>query len=263
MLGLVPALVPGDGNCALHCEVAILKEADSMKHAKTTHDSLRAEMCSELLQNSNAYQGYHVGNTASYHRYVDRMKKTKTYVDHLGLQALAALYPNELGRIVILSIHTGKVVQHHFMDSSDPSMKEFRKDAIISRTAVEAATLAGVKFMKFKPGEGEKERGGHYDNLHVIPDHKDDDKSTPVINNESQQSPEFQGNVGNEQQVDGGSSDIIDINKSSESSESSESGGESGEEVHDGKSDHMHIQVKRGLFLISCHSFKIIFCIQL
>ena len=109
MLGLVPALVPGDGNCALHCEVAILKEADPMKHAKTTHDSLRAEMCSELLLNINAYQAYVVGTKATYQRYVDRMKKSKTYVDHLGLQALAKLYPNELGRIVILSIDTGKV----------------------------------------------------------------------------------------------------------------------------------------------------------
>ncbi len=144
MLGLVPALVPGDGNCALYCEVAILKEADSMKHAKTTHDSLRAEMCLELLENSNAYEPYHVGNKASYQRYVDRMKISKTYVDHLGLQALAAVYPNELGRIVILSIHTGKVVQHHFMDSSDPSMKEFSKDATLTLTL----TLKGLQQLK-------------------------------------------------------------------------------------------------------------------
>ena len=39
MLGLVPVFAPMDGNCYLHCAVLILKEADSMKHATTTHGS--------------------------------------------------------------------------------------------------------------------------------------------------------------------------------------------------------------------------------
>ena len=51
MLGLLLVSAPMDGNCYLHCAVCILKKADSKKHAKTTHDSLRAEMCTELLRN--------------------------------------------------------------------------------------------------------------------------------------------------------------------------------------------------------------------
>ncbi len=51
MLGLLLVSAPMDGNCYLHCAVCILKKADSKKHAATTHDSLRAEMCAELLLN--------------------------------------------------------------------------------------------------------------------------------------------------------------------------------------------------------------------
>ena len=163
-------------------------------------------------------------------------------------------------------IDTGKVVLHNFMDSDDPIMKEFRKDGIISRTVVETATLAGIKFIKFTPGYGKKELGGHYDNLHVLPDPKDDYKSTPVSNNESskgsvgneQQVENSESSVGNEQQMEGESSDISDI------SESSDESGEDCEKVDDGKSGDMHIEVKRGSFFISCRSFlHLIFCVQL
>ena len=51
MLGFLPVSAPMDGNCYLHCAVRILKKADSKKHAATTHDILRAEMCDELLRN--------------------------------------------------------------------------------------------------------------------------------------------------------------------------------------------------------------------
>ena len=51
MLGLLFVSAPMDGNCYLHCAVCILKKADSKKHAATTHDSLRAEMCAEFLRN--------------------------------------------------------------------------------------------------------------------------------------------------------------------------------------------------------------------
>ena len=51
MLGLLLVSAPMDGNCYLHCAVCILKKADSKKHAATTHDSLRADMCAELLRN--------------------------------------------------------------------------------------------------------------------------------------------------------------------------------------------------------------------
>ena len=51
MLGLLLVSAPMDGNCYLHCAVCILKKADSKKHAATTHDSLRAEMCAEFLRN--------------------------------------------------------------------------------------------------------------------------------------------------------------------------------------------------------------------
>ncbi len=51
MLGLLLVSAPMDGNCYLHCAVCILKKVDSKKHAATTHDSLRAEMCVELLRN--------------------------------------------------------------------------------------------------------------------------------------------------------------------------------------------------------------------
>ena len=114
------------------------------------------------------------------------MKRSKTFVDHLGIQALANVYP-ELGRIIFLSTNTGKVVLHHFMNSDDPSMKLITADDIISRAAVKAAILAGITFIKFIPGIGENELGGHFDNLDVLPDHKDDDKSMSVNNNESQQ----------------------------------------------------------------------------
>jgi hypothetical protein len=66
VLGLMVGPVPPDGNCALHCAVVILKEADALKHANTTHDSLRAEMCTVLLLKSDIYHPYHVGNKASY-----------------------------------------------------------------------------------------------------------------------------------------------------------------------------------------------------
>ncbi len=114
------------------------------------------------------------------------MKKSRTHVEHLGIQALANVYP-ELARIMFLSTDTGKVVLHHFMNSDDPSMKLITAENIISRAAVKAAMLAGVKFIKFTPGIGEKELGGHFDNLDALPDHKDDDKSISVNNNESQQ----------------------------------------------------------------------------
>ena len=52
MLGLLVVSAPMDGNCYLHCAVCILKKADSKKHAATTHESLRAEMCAELLRNT-------------------------------------------------------------------------------------------------------------------------------------------------------------------------------------------------------------------
>ena len=115
------------------------------------------------------------------------MKRSKTHVEHLGIQALANVYPTELGRIMFLSPNTGKVVLHYFMNSDDPSMKLITAEKIISRAAVKAAMLAGVKFIKFTPGIGEKELGGHFDNLDALPDHKDDDKSMSVNNNESQQ----------------------------------------------------------------------------
>ena len=108
------------------------------------------------------------------------MKRSKTFVDHLGIQALANVYP-ELGRIIFLSTNTGKVVLHYFMDSDDLSMKLITADDIISRAAVKAAMLAGVTFIKFIPGIGENELGGHFDNLDVLPDHKDDDKSSQSI----------------------------------------------------------------------------------
>ena len=116
------------------------------------------------------------------------MKQSRTHVEHLGIQALANVYP-ELGRIMFLSTDTGKVVLHYFMNSDDPSMKLITAKNIISRAAVKAAMLAGVTFIKFTPGIGEKELGGHFDNLDALPDHKDDDKSMcmSVNNNESQQ----------------------------------------------------------------------------
>ena len=114
------------------------------------------------------------------------MKQSRTHVEHLGIQALANVYP-EQGRIMFLSTDTGKVVLHYFMNSDDPSMKLITADDIISRAAVKAAMLAGVTFIKFIPGIGENELGGHFDNLDVLPDHKDDDKSMSVNNNESQQ----------------------------------------------------------------------------
>ena len=55
------------------------------------------------------------------------MKRSKTHVDNLGIQALANVYPNELGRIMFLSTNTGKVVLHYFMDSDDPSVKLIRR----------------------------------------------------------------------------------------------------------------------------------------
>jgi len=77
-----------DGNCLLHCAVKKLKEADSETYAATTHDSLRAKMCAELLINRHTvYQPHRVGNAdASFTRYwyVEKMKRPKEYVDHLG-----------------------------------------------------------------------------------------------------------------------------------------------------------------------------------
>ena len=111
------------------------------------------------------------------------------------------MYPSELGRIAFLSTNTGKVIVHNFM--LDPIVKLISEDDNISH-AIEAATLAGVTFMKYTPGEGEKELGGHYDDIRVLLDHKDDDKSTPVINVESQQGEaESQKNdVGDEQNAE-------------------------------------------------------------
>ena len=87
------------------------------------------------------YQPHRVGTEASFTRYVDAMKRSKTHVDNLGIQALANLYP-ELGRIMFLSTNTGKVVLHYFMNSDDPSMKLIRADDIISRAAVKTAMQA-------------------------------------------------------------------------------------------------------------------------
>ena len=84
-LGLESVPAPKDGNCFLHCAADKLKEADSEKYAATTHVSLRAEMCAELLLNRNTYQPHHRGGTdASFTRYVEEMKRPKTHVDHLG-----------------------------------------------------------------------------------------------------------------------------------------------------------------------------------
>ena len=87
-LGLETVPCPMDGNCLLHCAVKKLKEADSETYAATTHDSLRAKMCAELLINRHTvYQPHRVGNAdASFTRYwyVEKMKRPKEYVDHLG-----------------------------------------------------------------------------------------------------------------------------------------------------------------------------------
>ena len=72
------------------------------------------------------------------------MKRSKTHVDNLGIQALANVYPNELGRIMFLSTNTGKVVLHYFMDSDDPSMKLISAENIILRAAVKAAVAVFV-----------------------------------------------------------------------------------------------------------------------
>ena len=71
------------------------------------------------------------------------MKQSRTHVEHLGIQALANVYP-ELGRIMFLSTDTGKVVLHYFMNSDDPSMKLITAKNIISRAAVKAAVAVFV-----------------------------------------------------------------------------------------------------------------------
>ena len=108
------------------------------------------------------------------------------------------------------------MIVHNFM--LDPIVKLISEDDNISH-AIKAATLAGVTFMKYTPGEGEKELGGHYDDIRVL-DHKDDDKSMPVINVESQQGEaESQKNdVGDEQNAEAEQMD----GSSTESSESSD-----------------------------------------
>ena len=83
-LGLETVPCPMDGNCLLHCAVKKLKEADSETYAATTHDSLRAKMCAELLINRHIYQPHRVGDDASFTRYVEKMKRPKEFVDHLG-----------------------------------------------------------------------------------------------------------------------------------------------------------------------------------
>ena len=169
------------------------------------------------------------------------MKRSKTYVDHLGIQALANVYPIELGRIIFLSIETGKVVLHSFMDSDHPSMKLIRADDTISCAAVKAAMLVGVTFIKYTPGIGEKELGGHYDNLDVLPDHKDDDKSTTVINNESQQgeAESMEDDCLSSKSSESSSSensDTADSVLSSGEDSTEDDGGESGEEIDGGES---------------------------
>ncbi len=152
------------------------------------------------------------------------------------------MYPSELGRTAFLSTDTGKVIVHNFMH--DPIVKLISEDDNISH-AIEAATLAGVTFMKYTPGVGEKELGGHYDDIRVLLDHKDDDKSTPVINVESQQGEaESQKNdVGDEQNAepmeeeDGFSTESSDTASSkSRDTADSVSSGEDSAENDDGES---------------------------
>ena len=83
-LGLETVPAPMDGSCLLHCAVHKLKEADSETYAAMTHDSLRGKMCAKLLTERHTYQPHHVGDDASFTRYVEKMMRPKEYVDHLG-----------------------------------------------------------------------------------------------------------------------------------------------------------------------------------
>jgi hypothetical protein len=171
-LGLASVDTPNDGNCFVHCALRILQRLDSTagKHANTTLRSLRAGMCDELLRNSEKYQEF-VGDASApaFKHYVEGMKEQTTYVDHAGIIALANLYPSELGRIVLLSTLSGKVVLHQsVMDSSDPVMVAMKADGI-SHSTVRAAMESGVSFMHFRPGTGKDEHGGHYESITLLP----------------------------------------------------------------------------------------------
>ena len=103
-----------NGNCNLYCNVRILQAADPIKYKETTAASLRAEMCDELLVNRHKYDAFvaDIGSSArdkDYPTYVRRLRLDKAYVDHPAMQALAALYPKELKRILLLSIDSGTI----------------------------------------------------------------------------------------------------------------------------------------------------------
>ena len=170
-LGLASVVTPEDGNCFVHCALRILQRLDSTgKHADTTLRSLRADMCDELLRNSEKYLPF-VGDASAsvFKRYVKGMKQPTTYVEQAGIIALANLYPGQLGRIVLLSTVSGKVVLHQsVMDSTDPVMVAMKADGNISHSTVRAAMESGVSFMHFRPGTGNDERGGHYESIELL-----------------------------------------------------------------------------------------------
>ena len=126
-LGLAPVFRKEEqnGNCNLYCNVRILQAANPMKYRETTAASLREEMCTELLLNRHLYEPF-VAETGSsvrdidYSSYVTRLQLDKAYVDHPAMQALASLYPNELRRILVLSIDTGTV----------PEVRRYKKPTI-------------------------------------------------------------------------------------------------------------------------------------
>ena len=96
------------------------------------------------------------------------MRQNKTYLDNIGLHAIVNVYPQLKKLCLIKEDVTGALQYVHFRDIDTDEIAALRKS--ISHKSVRDATKAGCLFMLFKPGVGEAEVGGHYDNLVVTED---------------------------------------------------------------------------------------------
>lgn len=156
----------GDGNCALYGVAKMLKKFG----INTTHRDVRTAMCDELINNKEFYWDFvwedvsGQGRLPRFTRFVNRMREDFEYIDNVGLKAIVNVYP-QLKKLCLVKEDVNGALQCVQFRASDEDELTAALMKSVTHKSVRDAAAAGCLFMLFKPGVGEKELGGHYDNL--------------------------------------------------------------------------------------------------